>query len=215
MKIQVLIDKNSWAEKYKKKIKEELCKFDNNIIIINHHKKLKYNYDLNIVFSYFKLIPKSFLSKSKFNIIPHESKLPKGKGMSPLSWQILEGKSNIYFSLIEASERVDDGHIYFQEPHRIPKNMIFEEIKKRQFQINLRLIKKFILKIRRKKKIKAIKQKGSSSYYKKRYPKDSKIDINKSILSQIDLIRICDNENYPAYFHYKNNKFIIRINKVK
>ena len=214
MKIQVLIDKNSWAEKYKKKIKEELCKFDNNIIIINHHKKLKDNYDLNIVFSYFKLIPKSFLSKSKFNIIPHESKLPKGKGMSPLSWQILEGKSNIYFSLIEASERVDDGHIYFQEPHRIPKNMIFEEIKKRQFQINLRLIKKFILKIRRKKKIKAIKQKGSSSYYKKRYPKDSKIDINKSILSQIDLIRICDNENYPAYFHYKNNKFIIRINKV-
>ena len=56
MKIQVLIDKNSWAKKNQKFIKTKLLVFDKNIKFFTSHKSLKKEYDLNIIFSYFKFI---------------------------------------------------------------------------------------------------------------------------------------------------------------
>ena len=50
------------------------------------------NYSINIIPSYSKIIPKKFLEKSVINLVVHESDLPKGKGMSPLTWQILKNK---------------------------------------------------------------------------------------------------------------------------
>ena len=97
MKIQILISKSSWANKYKYEIRNKLKDFSNNIIFLKNHNNLKKNYDLNIIFSYFKIIPKKFLARSKINLIPHESKLPKGRGMSPLTWQILENKKKFFF----------------------------------------------------------------------------------------------------------------------
>jgi|TARA_B100001964_G_C14148930_1_gene561084 hypothetical protein len=69
MKIQILISKNSWAEKYSNIILSKLKKFCKEIIILNDHKKLKKNFDLNIVFSYFKLISNKYLLKSQFNLL--------------------------------------------------------------------------------------------------------------------------------------------------
>ena len=70
MKIQILISKNSWANKYKDEIRNKLKDFSNNIIFLKNYNNLKKNYDLNIIFSYFKIIPKKFLSRSKINVIP-------------------------------------------------------------------------------------------------------------------------------------------------
>ena len=69
MKIQILISKNSWAEKYSNIILSKLKKFCKEIIILNDRKKLKKNFDLNIVFSYFKLISNKYLLKSQFNLL--------------------------------------------------------------------------------------------------------------------------------------------------
>ena len=129
MKIQILISKSSWANNYKKEILNKLIKFSNEVKILNNHKELEKN-DINIIFSYFKIIPKVYLKKSKINLIPHESNLPKGKGMSPLTWQILKGKKKIFFSLLEASSKVDSGVIYYKKTKNIPKNYLFEEKKK-------------------------------------------------------------------------------------
>lgn len=214
MKIQVLIDKNSWAKKYQKYIKAKLSEFDKNIKFYTNHTNLKKNYDLNIIFSYFKIIPEKYLRNSRYNIVPHESKLPKGRGMSPLSWQILEGKSNIYFSLISADNKIDNGKIFYQKKYYFNKHLLFNELKEKQFKINLSLILKFIKKIKKKQIPKTKIQKGKATYYKMRRPKDSKIDIRKSIKSQIDLIRLCDHNNYPAFFYYKKKKFLIKFEKV-
>ena len=53
------------------------------------------------------------------------------------------------------------------------------------------------------KKIFVKKQKGRPSYFKKRTKKDSEININKNIKSQFNLLRIVDNDNYPAFFNLK------------
>ena len=211
MKINILISKNSWANSYKLEIKKTLKKFSKTINFNHNHKKTKKNTDVNIIFSYFKKIEKKYLNYSKFNIIPHESKLPLGKGMSPLTWQLLENKNVVFFSLIEASKSFDSGNIYLQKKIIVPKNILFKEIKILQLFTNLKLIKDFLIKLKKNKTVNGIKQKGKSTFYSKRVAKDSLININKSIKSQFNLLRICDPEIYPAYFKYKNRTYLIKI----
>ena len=100
MKIQLLISKTSWARNYLDTIKKDLSKYCRKIHTTHDEKNLKKNYEVNIIFSYFKKISVNYLKRSKYNLIPHESKLPYGRGMSPLTWQLIKGKSKIYFSLI-------------------------------------------------------------------------------------------------------------------
>ena len=57
------------------------------------------------------------------------------------------------------------------------------------------------------------KQKGKGNFNKRRTKKDSEININKSIKSQFNHLRICDNDKYPAFFKYKNNKYLLKIFK--
>ena len=214
MKIQILISKFSWANNYKKEILTKLKKFSKDIKILHSHKELKKNNDINIIFSYFKIIPTQYLKKSKVNLIPHESNLPKGKGMSPLTWQILKGKKKIFFSLIEASSKVDSGVVYFKKEKIIPKTFLFDEIKKIQLDENLKLIIKFIKFYKKKNKVPKSKfQIGKSTFYKKRNPQNSEIKINKSIFAQFNLLRIVDNKNYPAFFKIYGKKYILRISK--
>lgn len=213
MKIQILISKSSWANNYKKEILNKLKKFSKKITILHNHKQLRKN-DINIIFSYFKKIPKIYLEKSKVNLIPHESNLPKGKGMSPLTWQILKGKEEIFFSLIEASSKIDNGVIYYKKKKMIKKNLLFDEIKRIQLNENLKLIIKFI-KFYKKNNCppKGKVQRGKSTFYKRRNPQDSEIQINKSIFTQFNLLRTVDNESYPAFFKIYGKKYILKITK--
>jgi len=214
MKIQILISKSSWAEKYKNHISSELKKINKKILYLNHHSKLKKNYDINIIFSYFKIIPKEYLRKSTINLVPHESLLPKGRGMSPLTWQILNGKKKIFFSLIEADTKIDSGKIYYKKEVLIPEHSLFNEIKLIQLKENLQLIKRFIEYFKNNKTSpKGLEQRGKFSFYKKRTPRDSKIDINKNIKSQFNLLRVADNEKYPPYFIFKSKKYFLKLSK--
>jgi len=56
-----------------------------------------------------------------------------------------------------------------------------------------------------------IKQSGNETFYKKRIAKDSEIDIFKNIEEQFNLLRIVDNENYPAFFELDGNRYILKI----
>ena len=52
------------------------------------------------------------------------------------------------------------------------------------------------------------------SFYRKRSPRDSALDINKNHLEQFNNLRVCnDNRRYPAYFIKDGIKYIIRIEK--
>ena len=216
MKIQILISKNSWANKYSNVLKKKLRRYSNNILVVNHHTNLRKNYDLNIIFSYFRIINKKYLDRSKFNIVPHESDLPKGKGMSPLTWHLLKKRNKIVFSLIEATDKMDAGKIYFKKMVKFKKHLLFNEIKMIQFNQNLELIERFISFLKKNKTSPKSKfQSGKSTYFKLRTKKDSEININKSLKSQFNLLRLCDFENYPSFFYLNKKKYLIKIIKAK
>ena len=63
--------------------------------------------------------------------------------MSPLTWQILEGKNKIVFSLLEASKKYDQGKIYYKKKENVGNSLVFKEIKTLQLKKNLKLIIRF------------------------------------------------------------------------
>ena len=214
MKIQILTSKESWLNLNKKKfIINAVKKFTKKVSIIYDFKKISKNTNLCIILSYYKIIPEKYLKLANHNLVVHESDLPKGKGFSPLYWQILNGKSKIIFTLFEATKLMDAGQFYFKKKFHFKKTLLFEEIKELQVKYALELISKFIKKYKYKKFIKLHIQKGKSSFYKKRNKDSSKLNPKRSIEFQMNLIRICDNNNFPSFFYYKGKKFNIKISR--
>jgi methionyl-tRNA formyltransferase len=142
----------------------------------------------------------------------HESNLPKFKGFAPVQWQILKNKKNITNSLIilGINENVDSGKIILQNKILFKGHELYDEIRMKQFVSTYKLIKDFL---RVYPNFKTRKQKGKSTIFRKRKQKDSKININKSIKSQFNLFKISNNNDWPAFFEYKKNKYILKIFK--
>ena len=162
------------------------------------------------VLSFSTILPRVFLDSNKHVLVVHESNLPEGRGWSPLSWKILEGKNVIPISLFEAGEGIDSGAIYLQDEIIFTGDELVGELRQKQADSSLALCRRFLEDY--KSVIAGAKpQVGDPTFYKKRTPNDSEIDVNKSIASQFDLLRIVDNEKYPAFFNYRNKKYLLKI----
>ncbi len=208
-KVTFLLDKsNLWFEK---QLKNFNFKLDKKFIfkISKNQNNVK---NQNIVFplSYTKILPESFLKKNELVLIPHPSKLPKDKGFAPIHYNILKKKNKMFMSLIKAVSKVDAGPIYLQNSFKLSGTELSDEIRKIQGKQILNIIKKFLTKYPN---IKSKKQIGSGNFNKRRYPKDSELNINKTIKQQFNHLRINDNELYPSFFYYKKQKYILKIFK--
>ncbi|TNB62395.1 methionyl-tRNA formyltransferase, partial [Campylobacter helveticus] len=165
-------------------------------------------YELVFILSYHRIIPPNLLTHNKHNLVIHASKLPQGKGWSPMFHQILEGKNTIEFSLFEASAGVDSGDIYLQKTLKLRGNELYDELRQKQALFSLDLCEEFV---KFYPNLKPQKQSGKESFYPKRSAKDSKLDIDKSLREQFNLLRICSNEDFPAFFYHKGKKFVLKI----
>jgi len=208
MFIQILIDNpNSWIVPYGAQLITALEKGDHRCVLLHDHREV-IGGDILCLLSCEKIFKKLHLNKN--NLVVHESDLPYGKGWSPLTWQILEGKNEIYVSLIEADEEVDSGKIYLKKIMKFQGHELLSELRHIQGIATIDIIMEFI---ENRKKITGIEQSEESSFFPKRQPEDSELDVNKSIKAQFNLLRVCDNERYPAFFEINGNKYIINIEK--
>ena len=114
-KIAVLTSEGSWFVPYAKDFVKRLQKRNIQAELFSSHREISKEYEVVFILSYFEIIDKEFLSKHIHNIVVHESSLPKGRGWSPLFWQILENKNKIPIVLFEASEEADKGDIYIKD----------------------------------------------------------------------------------------------------
>ena len=210
MKIKILTSKSSWLYKNRKKIKYK--NYWKNKKIITSYKDIQSNFDLTVMLSYYKIIPSKYLNNTKYNLVVHESDLPKGRGFSPLFHQIINGKTWITFSLFECLKNMDSGKIYFKKKFYFSPTLIYEEIKNHQINCALKLLDIFLKKLKNKKKlIKGKDQKGNATFFKKLKNETSEININKTLDSQINILRTRDNDNFPSYFYYKKRKYILKL----
>ena len=162
------------------------------------------------ILGYTKILNKDEISDSCKYFIVHESSLPKGKGFAPLFWQIIEGKNKIDICLIELDFPVDYGRIALKKEIVLSGYELYDELRQKQAESTFDLINSFLL---NPSEINFKKQVGESTKYKKRNKNDSKLDIDKSIIDNFNLLRTCNNEEWPAYFEINNQKYIIKIYK--
>ena len=209
-KINILVSKNSWFEIYAVKLKKKLQK-DFRVRIIYNQQDIRKSL-INFILNLNEKITKKNLNKNKFNIVVHESNLPEGRGFSPMSWQILNGKKIIPIVLFQADENIDTGKIFLRDKIKLSGNELSDEWRRMQGDKTIELCTTFVKKMN---KIRAIKQSNKkASHYPRRTKKDSSLDINKSIKEQFNLLRIVDNSKYPAFFEYKKNKYRLKIEKI-
>ena len=210
MKINVLCnDKNSWFWSYEEQFTQKLINNGHKVSIYSSEKDLL-NGDLAIFISCTKIISKDGLLKNSSNIVCHPSDLPKGKGFSPIAWEILEGLNEITFTLFEANEGIDDGDFYFKEKVFLKGDELNDDLRKIQANTTFNLIYKYISQFP---KNKSYPQNGNETFYTRRTTQDSELDLNKTINEQFNLLRIVDNNLYPAFFIKNGKKYKIKIEK--
>ena len=209
MKIQILVDNpNSWITPYLKHLVSSIKQKKNCYVkLINSHEDVESG-DVLCLLSCEKKFNK--LNLNKYNLVVHESDLPKGKGWSPLTWQVIEGKRNIPITLFEANSLIDSGDIYEKINIKTSGYELIDELRFLQVEATTKLILNFIEKYPN---IKGEKQKGKESFYRKRTKNSSELNILESIKDQFNLLRVCDNERYPAFFIIDNVKYLIKIYK--
>ena len=211
MIVQFLIDnQNSWIIPHAIKLKEEIIKEFNFTVklIYNHNDVIKG--DILFLLSCIKIFKN--LDLNKHNLLIHESALPKGRGMSPFTWQIIEGKSEIPVTLISVSPELDSGKIYDQKIILLNGSELIDDWRILQFEATGKLIKDFLFKYPN---VNGVEQEGTPTFYRPRNVNDSKLDISKSINEQFNLLRVSDNKRYPAWFEKNGCKYVLQISKIE
>jgi len=168
--------------------------------------------ELLFLISCTEIIEASVRAKYVVCLVLHASDLPKGRGWSPHIWELVQGAENITLSLLEAEDKVDSGRIWKKTQITVPKHALWDEINHLLFQAEVDLIDY------------AVKNFGhvtptiqqnleQATYYPRRKPEDSHLDIHKSIAEQFDLIRISDPNRFPAYFVHHGHRYTLKLEK--
>ncbi|MEA1989464.1 MAG: UDP-glucuronic acid dehydrogenase [Pseudomonadota bacterium] len=151
-------------------------------------------------------------AKFKKTLVIHASDLPLGRGWSPHIWDILSGKEFITLALLEAEDEVDSGDVWKKVKVRVPLLALYDEINQIIFDAEMALMDYALDNFEQILPEKQIDM--EPTYWPKRKPSDSEIDINKSINEQFNLLRVCDPQRFPAFFYKNGKKFNIKIEAV-
>jgi methionyl-tRNA formyltransferase len=127
-------------------------------------------------------------------------------------WQVLEGKNEIVVTLLQAEDKVDSGRIWCQKKLYFEGHELAEEMNEALFDTEIDLMN---FAVENESTVKPFSQSNErATFYRKRTPNDSKIDPQKSISSQFDLLRVSDPERYPAFFEHRGHRYKISISKM-
>tara|TARA_X000001036_G_scaffold386382_1_gene381465 strand:+ start:367 stop:1287 length:921 start_codon:yes stop_codon:yes gene_type:complete len=171
----------------------------------NYFKKLEP--DIVIVIAYGKIIPKKFLSLSKYGFINvHASLLPKWRGAAPIQRSIMNLDNQTGISIMKIVEELDSGPVMHQDKIKINENVDALTLSKVLSQLSAKSIINAVDKIE-KGEAKFQEQNHSEATYAKKILKtEGKINWNQSakkVLAKINAL----NPNPGAWFQYKNERF--------
>lgn len=207
-KINILVDNDSWILPYAKELKKYFslhyqCK------LIRKESQITEG-DVCFLLGCTKLVSQKTLNLNKYNLVIHESDLPKNKGFAPMAWQILGKNRNISVCLLEAAKEADSGDIWIKETINLSGFELHDEWRSKQAEITIKMAKEFIENFEQ---LSRIPQTGLSSFNPRRTQRDSELDINKTIDEQFDLLRVVSNNDYPAFFIKDGIKYKLEIHR--
>ena len=204
----LLDNTNDWLSGYIPEYMHASNKFSVNICYVEKEVR---GFDLVFVLGYTRLLKGDILDANKLLLVIHECDLPKGRGFAPVQWQILEGKNDITVCLLKVSNEADTGDIFDKMLLSFDGTELYEEVRRKQALITFELIARFLDKYPN---VSCEKQIGEPTFYRRRNPSDSRLDIDQTIRNQFNLLRICNNKDWPAFFEISGVRYQIKIEKM-
>ena len=211
LRITIASDSDSWIHPWNDRLEATLSASGHQVTRVTRAEDLTEG-DLCFLLGCGFLISPERLALHRHNLVVHESALPLGRGWSPMTWQILEGASEIPITLFEAAEAVDAGPIYLQDTMVFEGHELVEDLRQVQGQMTVALCERFVSGFPQIVD-QARPQSGDSSNYGRRRPEDSRLDPEQSVADQFNLLRVVDNERYPAYFELDGRRYTLQITR--
>lgn len=165
------------------------------------------DYDLILFWNYSKIIPG--MGNKRNVIVFHSSDLPRGKGWAPIYYTIANGEEYYTVTGILPNEQVDAGDILIKARFKMKDNYTANQLRDWDNRIMLmltgELLHKYSISI-----LCGIPQEGTESFYKRRRPEDSEVNLNEPLGSIVNHLRACES-SYPAFFWFNNTKYYIYV----
>ena len=207
--ITLLSDPGTWLNRYLPELIDALWQRGHAVRWIHHPAQLVAG-DVCFMLSCGRLISPEQLALHRHNLVVHASDLPKGQGWSPMTWQILEGASRIPITLFEAIAELDSGPIYLQQQLHLQGHELVNEWRSLLAQATKELCLEWL--DRHHEVVAAAwPQLGEPSRYERRRPIDSQLDPEGTLAEQFNLLRVVDNQNYPAFVRLGGRSFQIHV----
>lgn len=209
-KVAIVVDNRGWFDPHAAALVERLGDNGCDAQFVTRQKDVPVG-DIAFYLSCVRITPPAVLKRNARNVVVHASALPKGRGFSPIVWQILEGAHDIPVTMIEMAEEVDAGDILMQRTLHFEGHELNDELRTALGECIVEMCLDYVA---NPDAYPPRPQTGTPSWYSRRRPDDSRLDPSRSIEAQFDLLRVVDNEAYPAFFDMRGHRYILKIEKV-
>jgi len=208
-RVAVVVGAGGWMLPYARELVVALADAGDDAQLYHDHERVP---DQAIAFylSYDRIVPRQTLERTRRSLIAHASDLPEGRGMSPLTWQILEGRNRIPVCLFEAVEALDAGPVVYRECLEFEGHELIDEMRAALGRKIVALCRRFLDEST---PPAGTPQQGEPSYWRRRFLEDSALNPEASIASQFELLRVVDNDRYPAFFDWRGHRYYVHVTK--
>lgn len=206
-RITVLVDNPSWVLPFAQRLVEE-CRTDgDDALLARTHDDMREG-GVAFLIGCTRLVPPPILARHQRNLVVHASDLPRGRGFSPLAWQIEEGHSRIPICLLDAALEADAGAVVYRDAIDVVGNELLPELREALGSKTLELCRRFLAEPI---PPDGTAQTGEGTHYRRRTDADNRLDPNRSLADQFDKLRVVDNDRYPAHFEFRGRRYRLRI----
>jgi methionyl-tRNA formyltransferase len=207
--VSIVIDNNEWMLAFCNQLAQLISRDGDNAVLCRNYQEVGSG-GVAFFLSCHSLAPVDILERNHRNLVVHASNLPQGRGWSPLSWQIINGINRIPVCLLEAHEKVDSGPVVYRDEILFEGHELIDEIRQ---ALGMKTIEMCCRYLSESAPLRGQPQVGEPSYWSRRNPEDSRLDPDKTLAEQFNLLRIADNNRYPVYFEWLGYTYLLRVEK--
>lgn len=205
--ISIVVDNDSWVLPYAQTLVADCIAQGDDAKLCRTHQEIR----IGAVACYLgciKITPSEILSRNKRNLVVHASDLPKGRGFSPWTYAVLEGKAEVAICLIDAVKEVDAGNIIYKDWIALEGTELVDDLRRLIGQKSVDLCHRFLSE---NSPPLGFPQNGDVTICGRRRPSDSRLHPEKTIAEQFNVLRVVDNRSYPAFFEYRGKRYKLAI----
>jgi UDP-2,4-diacetamido-2,4,6-trideoxy-beta-L-altropyranose hydrolase len=213
LRLAVGTDRHSWIHDTAARLMAEWVA-DGHSVTWHHDVSDIGDADLCFLLSYSKIVRPEVLARLGRALVVHASPLPRGRGMSPLTWLLLQDERRIPVNLIAAEAELDTGDVFDAIDLTLTGTELVHEWRTMVADATHALCRRFVREWPASGSMSTAQQ-GEPTYFSRRRPGDSRLDPNATLASQFDLLRVSDPQAYPAWCELRGRRFHVRVSAVE